>query len=191
MGDNIYIGDRNGVRTPMQWNGDRNAGFSTANPQRLYLPVITDPDFHYQAVNVETQESNPHSLLWWTRRLIALRKRHRAFSRGTLEFLQPANHRVLAFVRRHGSDTLAGTATLSRFPQPFELDLGAHAGTTPVELFGRSNFPAIEAGRSYSLTLGPHGFYWFSLEPEPVRRGVLPARLAQEEAAPPEVVVAD
>jgi maltose alpha-D-glucosyltransferase/alpha-amylase len=171
MGDNIYIGDRNGVRTPMQWNGDRNAGFSTANPQRLYLPVIIDPDFHYQAINVETQQANPHSLLWWTRRLIALRNRHRAFSRGSLEFLYPDNHHVLAFLRRYQDETLLVAANLSRFVQPVELDLAAHAGTTPVELFGGTEFPQIaDAGRRYALTLGPHSFYWFALERQPVRR---------------------
>jgi maltose alpha-D-glucosyltransferase/alpha-amylase len=189
MGDNIYIGDRNGVRTPMQWNGDRNAGFSTANPQRLYLPVITDPDFHYQAINVETQQSNPHSLLWWTRRLIALRKRYQAFSRGTLEFLHPGNHRVLAFVRRHEGETLLVAANLSRFAQPFELDLSAFAGLTPVELFGRSNFPVIAADRAYPLTLSHHSFYWFSLEPRPVRRSSRPAQPDAREAAPPVVVI--
>jgi maltose alpha-D-glucosyltransferase/alpha-amylase len=169
MGDNIYIGDRNGVRTPMQWNGDRNAGFSTANPQRLYLPVITDPEFHYQAINVETQQGNPHSLLWWTRRLIALRKRHRAFSRGSLEFLQPDNHHVVIFLRRTQDATLLVAANLSRFVQPVELDLAAHAGSTPVELYGGTRFPLIAADRRYPLTLGPHSFYWFSLEREPAR----------------------
>jgi maltose alpha-D-glucosyltransferase/alpha-amylase len=170
MGDNIYIGDRNGVRTPMQWNGDRNAGFSTANPQRLYLPVVTDPEFHYQAINVETQQGNPHSLLWWTRRLIALRNRHRAFSRGSLEFLTPENHHVLAFLRRDREETLLVVANLSRFVQPVELDLAAHAGSTPVELFGRTEFPPIAGDRRYPLTLGPHNFFWFALERQPARR---------------------
>ncbi len=170
MGDNIYIGDRNGVRTPMQWNGDRNAGFSNANPQRLYLPVIIDPEFNYQAINVETQQGNPHSLLWWTRRLIALRKRHRAFSRGSLEFLQPENHHVLAFLRQSAEETLLVVANLSRFVQPIELDLAAYDGLTPVELFGGTAFPPIAAGRLYPLTLGPHNFFWFSLVREPSRR---------------------
>src|SRR5438270_2623538 len=101
MGDNIYLGDRNGVRTPMQWNSERNAGFSRANPQRLYLPVIIDPEYHYQALNVEAQQNNPYSLLWWMKRLIDLRRRYRAFGRGGLEFLSPDNHKVLAFVRRY------------------------------------------------------------------------------------------
>jgi maltose alpha-D-glucosyltransferase/alpha-amylase len=170
MGDNIYIGDRNGVRTPMQWNGDRNAGFSTANPQRLYLPVITDPEFHYQAINVETQQGNPHSLLWWMRRLIALRNRHRAFSRGSLEFLTPENHHVLAFLRRDQEETLLVVANLSRFVQPVELDLAEHAGSTPVELFGRTEFPPVAGDRRYPLTLGPHNFFWFALERQPARR---------------------
>src|SRR6202023_331832 len=120
---------------------DRNAGFSTANPQRLYLPVITDPEFHYQALNVETQQGNPHSLLWWTRRLISLRKRHRAFSRGSLEFLNPENHHVLAFLRHFEDETLLVVANLSRFVQPVGLELAAHAGSTPRELFGDTDFP--------------------------------------------------
>ena len=170
MGDNIYLGDRNGVRTPMQWSGDRNAGFSKANPQKLFLPVITDPEYHYEAVNVEAQQGNTHSLLWWTRRLIALRKRHKAFSRGTLEFLYPQNHHVLAFLRRFENETLLVVANLSRFAQHVELDLSAFRGATPVELFGRTSFPAV-GDLPYLLTLGPNSFYWFNLElePEPLR----------------------
>ncbi|MEA2601952.1 MAG: maltose alpha-D-glucosyltransferase / alpha-amylase [Acidobacteriota bacterium] len=170
MGDNFYLGDRNGVRTPMQWSADKNAGFSRANPQRLYLPVIVDPQFHYEAVNVETQQANPHSLLWWTRRLIALRKRHPAFSRGTIELLQPENHRVLAFLRRHGDETLLVVANLSRFAQHAELPLAAFSGLTPVELFGRSAFPKIGAA-GWGLTLSPHSFLWFSLVSEPSQLG--------------------
>ncbi|HWM91097.1 MAG TPA: maltose alpha-D-glucosyltransferase [Thermoanaerobaculia bacterium] len=171
MGDNIYLGDRNGVRTPMQWSADRNAGFSRANPQKLFLPVITDPEYHYEAVNVELQHGNPHSLLWWTRRLIALRKRHRAFSRGTLEILHPQNHRVLAFLRRYEEETLLVVANLSRFVQHVELDLSAYRGATPVELFGHNPFPKV-GDLPYLLTLGPHSFYWFTLEmePEPLRQ---------------------
>jgi maltose alpha-D-glucosyltransferase/alpha-amylase len=170
MGDNIYLGDRNGVRTPMQWSSDRNAGFSRANPQKLFLPAVTDPEYHYEAVNVELQQGNPHSLLWWMRRVIALRKRHRAFSRGTLEFLYPRNHRVLAFLRRFESETLLVIANLSRFAQHVELDLSAFRGATPMELFGRTPFPQI-GELPYLLTVGPHSFYWFSLElePEPLR----------------------
>jgi maltose alpha-D-glucosyltransferase/alpha-amylase len=170
MGDNFYLGDRNGVRTPMQWSADKNAGFSRANPQRLYLPVIVDPEYHYEAVNVEAQQGNPHSLLWWTRRVIALRKRHPAFSRGTIEFLQPDNHRVLAFLRRTEDETLLVAANLSRFSQHFELDLSALAGLTPVELFGRSPFPKIDTP-GYGLTLGPHSFLWFSLVADPAQFG--------------------
>ena len=170
MGDNFYLGDRNGVRTPMQWSADKNAGFSRANPQRLYLPVIVDPEYHYEAVNAEAQQANPHSLLWWTRRMIALRKRHPAFSRGAIEFLQPENHRVLAFLRRHGAETLLVVANLSRFAQYAELDLSAYADMTPVELFGRSPFPRIGNG-AYGLTLGPHNFFWFSLVRDPAQFG--------------------
>ncbi|HVF62245.1 MAG TPA: maltose alpha-D-glucosyltransferase, partial [Thermoanaerobaculia bacterium] len=164
MGDNFYLGDRNGVRTPMQWSADRNAGFSRANPQKLYLPVIIDPEYHFEAVNVEAQQGNPHSLLWWMRRLIALRKRYRAFSRGTIEFLHPANHRVLAFIRRYDRERILVVANLSRFAQHAELDLSLFAGSTPVELFGRNRFPEI-GGRPYPLTLGSHSFLWFALEP--------------------------
>jgi maltose alpha-D-glucosyltransferase/alpha-amylase len=163
MGDNIYLGDRNGVRTPMQWNVDRNAGFSRANPQKLYLPVIIDPEYHYEAVNVESQQNNPHSLLWWMKRLIGLRKQSKALSRGAIEFLQPENHRVLAFLRRHGDETALVVANLSRFVQPVELDLSPFNGMLPVEMFGRVEFPPI-GDLPYFLTLAPHTFYWFSIE---------------------------
>ena len=125
MGDNIYLGDRNGVRTPMQWSADRNAGFSRANPQSLYLPINLDPENHYEAVNVDVQERNPHSLLWWMKRLIALHKRWKAFGLGTLEFLHPENRKVLALVRRHEEERILLVANLSRFVQPVELDLSA------------------------------------------------------------------
>src|SRR5689334_24336325 len=163
MGDNIYLGDRNGVRTPMQWSSDRNAGFSRANPQKLYLPVIIDPEYHYEAINVEAQQNNPNSLLWWTKRLIALRKRFQAFGRGTLEFLHPANRKILAFIRRFRDEQILVVANLSRFVQHVELDLSASRGCVPVELFGRAMFPPIGEGR-YPLSLGPHAFYWFELE---------------------------
>ncbi|HEY3523508.1 MAG TPA: maltose alpha-D-glucosyltransferase, partial [Candidatus Limnocylindrales bacterium] len=161
MGDNIYLGDRNGVRTPMQWSGDRNAGFSDANRQQLYLPVIVDPEYHYEAVNVAAQQANAHSLLWWMKRLIALRKRHPAFGRGSIEFLHPANRRVLAFIRRHEGESILVVANLSRFVQYVELDLGADEGRLPIEMFGRSEFPPIRG--AYPLTLGPHAFLWFEL----------------------------
>jgi maltose alpha-D-glucosyltransferase/alpha-amylase len=163
MGDNFYLGDRNGVRTPMQWSGDRNAGFSRANPQRLYLPVVVDPQFHYESVNVETQQNNPHSLLWWMKRLIALRKRHQAFGRGTITFLYPSNRRVLAFIRRYGDEQLLVVTNLSRFVQYVELDLSEFKGMVARELFGRTAFPPI-GELPYLLTLGPHSFYWFALE---------------------------
>jgi maltose alpha-D-glucosyltransferase/alpha-amylase len=164
MGDNVYLGDRNGVRTPMQWSADRNAGFSRANPQRLILPIIIDPEYHYEAINVEAQQSNSNSLLWWTKRLVALRKRYRAFSRGTVEFLHPSNPRVLAFVRKFEDETILVVANLSRHVQFVELDLSSVKGSTPVELFGRTKFPTV-GDATYMLTLGGHDFYWFSVEP--------------------------
>ena len=163
MGDNVYVGDRNGVRTPMQWSADRNAGFSRANPQRLYLPVIIDPEYHYEAVNVEAQQSNRHSLFWWMKRLIALRKHSRALSRGTIDFLYPSNRRVLAFLRRHGDDCVLVVANLSRFSQPVELELPGLSGMTPIEVFGRVAFPPIQNSPCF-LTLAPHGVYLFTLE---------------------------
>jgi maltose alpha-D-glucosyltransferase/alpha-amylase len=164
MGDNIYLGDRNGVRTPMQWSADRNAGFSHANPQQLYLPIILDPEYHYEAINVETQQNNPSSLLWWMKRLIALRKRFKAFGRGGLEFLYPENRKVLAFIRRYGDECILVIANLSRFVQCAELDLSASKGMIPVELFGGTRFPPI-GELPYFITLGPHTFYWFAIEP--------------------------
>jgi maltose alpha-D-glucosyltransferase/alpha-amylase len=180
MGDNIYLGDRNGVRTPMQWSSDRNAGFSRANPQRLYLPVIIDPEYHYESINVEAQRNNPHSLLLWMRRLIALRRRHRAFSRGTIAFLDPSNSKVLAFIRRHERETLLIVANLSRFVQYVELDLRAYEGCYPVELFGLNAFPRI-GSLPYLLTLGPHAFYWFELRGE---EGLKPQAVPEAAAAP-------
>jgi maltose alpha-D-glucosyltransferase/alpha-amylase len=166
MGDNIYLGDRNSVRTPMQWSGDRNAGFSRANPQSLFLPVTIDAEYHYETVNVEAQQNNPHSLLWWMKRLIALRRRYRAFSRGSIEFLYPDNRKVLTFIRRFEDETILVVANLSRFVQYVELDLSAFRGRRPVELFGQSKFPRI-GELPYFVTVGPHTFYWFSLEADP------------------------
>jgi maltose alpha-D-glucosyltransferase/alpha-amylase len=168
MGDNVYLGDRDGVRTPMQWSPDRNAGFSAVNPQQLQLPVIIDPEFHFETVNVETQLSNPESLLWWMRRTIALRRRHRVFGRGEIEFLAPDNHRVLAFVRADEDEQILVVANLSRFAQHVELDLSRWRGLAPRELFGQTTFPHI-GELPYLLTLGPHDFYWLRLE-EPARR---------------------
>ncbi|HSN97503.1 MAG TPA: maltose alpha-D-glucosyltransferase, partial [Candidatus Nanopelagicales bacterium] len=163
MGDNIYLGDRDGVRTPMQWSGDRNAGFSRCNPQRLYLPVIVDPEYHYEAVNVEAQQANPASLLWWMKRLINLSKQYQVFGRGDIEFLQPDNGRILAFVRSFQDQQVLVVANLSRYAQFVELDLSRFAGRTPVELFGSTRFPDI-GERAYFLTLGPYDFFWFALE---------------------------
>jgi maltose alpha-D-glucosyltransferase / alpha-amylase len=194
MGDNVFLGDRNGVRTPMQWSADRNAGFSRANPQRMILPITIDPEYHYEAINVEAQQNNPNSLLWWTKRLIALRKRFQAFGRGSIAFLTPANHRVLAFIRKlertverrgegpgsasasasapgpspasEGADEIVlVVANLSRFVQYVELDLSPWKGMRPVELVGNTELPAVGEA-PYLLTLGGHGFYWFSLEPQ-------------------------
>ena len=165
MGDNVYLGDRNGVRTPMQWSGDRNAGFSRANPQKLYFPVIIDPEYHYETVNVETERGNPHSLFWWTKRLISLRKKYPVFGLGSLEFLFPNNRKVLAYLRRHNDETLLVIANLSRFAQAAELNLSEFHGVVPIELFGQTRFPKIESS-PYVLTLGPHSFLWFSLPRE-------------------------
>ncbi len=169
MGDNIYLGDRNGVRTPMQWSADRNAGFSCANPQRLYLPITSEPEYHYETINVETQQDNPNSLLWWMKRVIQQRKQHRAFSRGSLEFLNPENRKVLAFYRRYEGRTVLAVANLSRFPQYAELNLSKARGLVPVEMFGGVEFPRI-GDAPYLLTLGGHGFTWFSLEERAGRR---------------------
>jgi maltose alpha-D-glucosyltransferase/alpha-amylase len=163
MGDNVYLGDRNGVRTPMQWNSDRNAGFSRSNPQRLILPVIIDPEYHFEAINVEAQQNNTHSLLWWTKRLVALRKQHRAFGRGSIDFLNPDNSRVLAFVREFEGETILVVANLSRFVQYVELDLSKYQGMSPTELFGRTRMPPV-ADRPYFLTLGSYAFYWMTLD---------------------------
>jgi len=171
MGDNIYLGDRNGVRTPMQWSPDRNAGFSRANPQKLYLPVIIDPEYHYEVISVESQLKNFSSLLWWYKRLITLRKRLKAFSRGTIEFLQPDNVRILSFVRSHEEEHILVLANLSRFVQYTELDLSAYRGMLPVEVFGQTPFPAI-SDAPFPFTLGPHSFYWLLLTMPPEVAGV-------------------
>jgi len=162
MGDNIYIGDRNGVRTPMQWSIDRNAGFSRADPQRLYLPLVMDPIYGYQAVNVEAQDREPASLLNWTRRLMAVRRQHRCFGRGSLEFVRPHNRKILAYVRSLGSETVLCVANLSQTAQAVELDLSRYQGKVPVELTGRNAFPPI-GELDYFLTLPAHGFFWFLL----------------------------
>jgi maltose alpha-D-glucosyltransferase/alpha-amylase len=163
MGDNIYLGDRDGVRTPMQWSSDRNAGFSRANPQKLYLPPIIDPEYHYEAINVEAQQGNPSSLLWWMKRLLAKRKEYQLFGRGSIDFITGDNPRVLAFVREYEGETVLVVANLSRFVQAARLTLDRFNGTVPVELFGRMRFPEI-AETPYFMSLGPHDFYWLALE---------------------------
>ncbi|TVP80288.1 maltose alpha-D-glucosyltransferase [Thioalkalivibrio sp.] len=162
MGDNFFLGDRNGVRTPMQWSPDRNGGFSRADPQFLYLPPIMDPVYGYQAVNVEAQSREASSLLNWMKRLIAVRKVHPAFGRGTLRFLQPGNRKILAYVREHGDEAILCVANLARSAQPVELDLARFKGRVPMELMGRTVFPPI-GELPYLLTLPGHGFYWFEL----------------------------
>jgi len=162
MGDNIYIGDRNGVRTPMQWSGDRNAGFSRADPSRLYQPVILDPIFHYQAVNVESQLRSPAS--WWhtLRRLIHVRKKHSVFGRGTLQFIPCENRHVVAYLREFEDQIVLIVNNLSAVAQSANLDLHDHTGKVPVELMGNHAFPPIE-DRAYPLSLSPHSFFWFKL----------------------------
>jgi maltose alpha-D-glucosyltransferase / alpha-amylase len=162
MGDNIWLGDRDGVRTPMQWTPDRNAGFSSCDPGRLYLPVIMDPIYGYQAINVESQQNNPGSLLHWTRKMIEIRKRHPVFGVGDYTELSASNPSVLAFVREFGADRVLCVNNLSRFPQPVELDLRRFEGVNPVECMGGVQFPPI-GELPYLLTLPGHGFYWFLL----------------------------
>src|SRR5438067_6825132 len=166
MGDNIYLGDRNGVRTPMQWTPDRNGGFSRCDPARLYLPVIMDPVYGYQAVNVEAQSHSLSSLLSWMKRLIAVRRSSPVFGRGSLTFLRPANRAVLVYLRQHEHEVVLCVANLSRSAQSAEIDLSAWRGFVPFELLGRTNFPPIGDG-AYLVTLGPYGFFWFLLrEPD-------------------------
>ncbi len=165
MGDNIYLGDRNGVRTPMQWSADRNAGFSRTNPQKLYAPVIVDPEYHYETINVEAQRSNSNSLWWWMKRLISTRERFQAFGRGSFELLHPENRKVLAFTRTYSGQHILVVANLSRFVQTVELDLSAFNGMVPVEIFGRTKFPTIQE-YPYFFSLSAYAFYWFTLQPQ-------------------------
>jgi maltose alpha-D-glucosyltransferase/alpha-amylase len=164
MGDNAYLGDRNGVRTPMQWSPDRNGGFSRANPQKLILPTIIDPEYHYETVNVEVQQRNTSSLLWWMKRAIAHRKHYAAFGRGALHLLAAENRKVLAFLRRYGDETLLVVVNLSRFPQWVKLDLSEFEGVEPRELIGNVLFPRVKRA-PYLLTLGGHDAFWFDLSP--------------------------
>jgi maltose alpha-D-glucosyltransferase/alpha-amylase len=163
MGDNIHLGDRNGVRTPMHWSGDRNAGFSRADPSRLYSPVILDPIYHYMAINVEAQLRSTTSMLWWLRRLIRVRKKYSVFGRGSLKFVPCENRRVVAYLREHQDQTVLVVNNLSQFAQPAVIDLRHYAGYSPVELLGNHDFPPI-GDQPYFLSLGPHSFYWFRLD---------------------------
>ena len=163
MGDNVYLGDRNGVRTPMQWNSDRNAGFSRCDPARLYFPVIMDPVYGYEAINVEAQERSPFSLLQWMKRIIALRRQHQVFGRGSIEFIPTDNRKVLTYIRRHEQTVVLCVANLSRTVQPVTVPLHAFAGLIPVEMLGQVQFPRI-GDQPYFLTLAPYGFYWFQLQ---------------------------
>jgi maltose alpha-D-glucosyltransferase / alpha-amylase len=162
MGDNVYLGDRNGVRTPMQWNGGWNAGFSSADPERLYSPLISNAVYGYQAINVDSQRRSAHSLLSWTKSVIQTRNAFRAFSRGSIEFLNPSNHRVLAYVRRLGEEKILVVNNLSNSAQAVELSLQQYKGHIPIEMFGRNLFPRI-GDLPYLLTLGPYQFFWFRL----------------------------
>jgi len=171
MGDNIYLGDRDGVRTPMQWSADRNAGFSRADFERLYFPVISNPVYGYQSVNVEAQQRYDTSLLNWMRSMIHLRKEHRLFGRGRMEIVRPENRKIFAFTREYEGETALCVFNLSHVAQPLELDLARYAGRTPVEMLGRTPFPQVTE-RTYQLALAPFGFYWFMLEETaPPRQG--------------------
>jgi len=164
MGDNVYLGDRDGVRTPMQWSPDRNGGFSSANPQKLYLPTILDPEYHFDSVNVETQRRNTSSLFWFMKRMINLRKNYKAFGRGDMVFLNVENPKVLAFTRTYDSETLLIVVNLSKYAQPAEIELPGFKGYVPVEAFSRNAFPTILDNETYFFTLAPHDYQWFVLE---------------------------
>ena len=181
MGDNIYLGDRNGVRTPMQWTGDRNAGFSRADFNKLYAPPVIDPVYGYQSINVEAQQREASSLLNWMKRIIALRKKFKAFGRGSIVFLSPANRKILAYIRSYEDEVVLCVANLSRFVQPVALDLKEFRGFTPVEMFGRGRFPVVGDGL-YPLTVGPTGFIWFQLEGSPQPTSAMTAPTAPAEA---------
>ena len=180
MGDNFYIGDRNGVRTPMQWSPDRNAGFSHADPQRLYLPPIMDSIYGYEAVNVEAQTRDRASLLHWMKRLLQIRRSSQAFGRGTLQFVRPGNRKVLVYLRQYGDDTILCVANLARSAQPVEINLAAHKGAVPIELLGQTPFPPI-GELPYLLTLAGYGFYWFRLSRDAAAPKWHEERLLREE----------
>jgi maltose alpha-D-glucosyltransferase/alpha-amylase len=163
MGDNIYLGDRDGVRTPMQWSGDRNGGFSQADFARLYFPVIMDPVYGFQSVNVEAQQRYKTSLLNWVRHMINLRQRHPVFGRGSIQFIKPQNRKIFCFVRSFERESVLCVFNLSQYAQPVELDLRQYAGMVPMEMMGEAEFPTI-GELPYQLALGPRGFYWFLLQ---------------------------
>jgi maltose alpha-D-glucosyltransferase/alpha-amylase len=162
MGDNVKLGDRNGVRTPMQWDGGWNGGFSSADPEQLYSPIMLNPVYGFQALNVQSQKRFDHSLLSWMKRLIKVRKSTSVFGRGSIEFLYPANHRVLAYVRQLGRETVLVVNNLSNSAQAVELDLKKYKGNVLIEMFGRNLFPRI-GDLPYLLTMGPYEFFWFRL----------------------------
>ena len=164
MGDNFYLGDRDGVRTPMQWNSDRNSGFSEVNPHKLYLPIILDPEYHYESVNVEMQSRNTSSLLWWMRRIINIRKRYKAFSRGTMKFVYSDNPKVLSFTRTYEDEQMLVVVNLSRYVQPVELTLNDYEGYYPVEVFSKNKFPTIKSDNPYFITIGAYDCQWFVLQ---------------------------
>ena len=163
MGDNIFLGDRNGVRTPMQWDGNRNAGFSTVEADKLYAPLIIDPVYGYQSINVEAQSMTQSSFLNWTKRMIRVRRNFKVFGRGNIEFLQHKNSKILAYTRAYENETLLIVNNLSRYVQPVQLDLKRYNGWEPLELWGNVKLPPI-GELPYFLTLGPHSFYWFRLD---------------------------
>lgn len=170
MGDNFYLGDRDGVRTPMQWTADRNAGFSDANPQRLYLPVILDPEYKYESVNVENQKSNPSSLFWFMKRIIQFRKKYKALSRGNLKFIYVDNPKILAYIREYEEEKILVVINLSRFSQPAEMQLQEYAGFDAIEIISRIHFPAIPQSGNYFLSLSPHSAYFFELNQVEVKQ---------------------
>src|SRR5690606_3667585 len=159
---NIHLGDRDGVRTPMQWSPDRNGGFSRADPEKMVLPPLTGPLYGYEMINVEAQQRDPHSLLNWTRRMLAIRRQHQAFGRGSLKFLYPGNRKILAYLRILDEKTILCVANLSHATQAVELDLSDYDGQVPVEMLGGTPFPTV-GELTYLLTLPPYGFYWFDL----------------------------
>ena len=164
MGDNIYLGDRDGVRTPMQWSSDRNAGFSKADFEKLYFPVINNSVYGFQSVNVDSQLRYDTSLLNWMRQMILLRKEHQVFGRGAMRFVKPENRKIFAFLREHEAETVLCVFNLSQFAQPVELDLAEFEGSAPVEMLGKTRFPSVKVGAPYQLALAPFGFYWLQLE---------------------------